>query len=134
MSYSGLHFREIVSQEHRTMVSLVREDSTCCETAGPCTLATKSVLWSPRAATTEAHVPGARALQEKPPTQESMCRSPPLQKSLQATTETQHSLILKHMAFSHYLGHHGAAVHYSLPETLCPRQEPWPPLLSPSPE
>ena len=47
--------------------SLVQEDSTCCETVGPYTMATKSALWSPHAATTEARVPGACALQEEKP-------------------------------------------------------------------
>ena len=48
--------------------SLVREDPTCHGATKPCATAIEPVLWSPRATTTEAHVPRARApQQEKPP-------------------------------------------------------------------
>ena len=42
--------------------SLVREDSTCCETVGPYTMATKSALWSPH-----LHQSSALAASTSPP-------------------------------------------------------------------
>ena len=48
--------------------ALVREDPTCRGELSPCATTTEPVLWSPRATTTEARAPRARApQQEKPP-------------------------------------------------------------------
>ena len=45
--------------------SLVQEDPTCRGATNLCVTTTKPVLQSPRATTTEAHVPRARALQQR---------------------------------------------------------------------
>ena len=60
--------------------ALVREDPTCCGAAGPVCHSS----WSPRASTTEACMPGARAPQREGPLRWEACvpqRSPQLERA-----------------------------------------------------